>query len=686
MASNSKRIKVTPDILLEYVYDSNNYISEDYNVLTNLKNSTKSFNSTTTLNTVENSLFLVDPLLDKYSIIDTDKFNFLKLQNYSSSVVLYDKIIIYLPSGFDFYDHLGFYLNVYTHGYDNNDKYDLSNYYFTKDNIDSMNVYDLPKPFLYDEKFWVKAIEIQIPSVDYVSKQRLITKAINEPKPNTINKYLTKGEGLSINSLIFFDFSYITSSELILDTPYYYINTPFSFSLPPTPEFTELGVEVLESTQGDYFEIYATYMGSNENMDEFVYSEQIKGNVIQLEYIVTLFEENILTTTQTYQVSENFTNKILYRPVIQFSNTTAAIDIELRVLNLVDNSYQSKFGSLGLTTNLNKYGTKLSRININGNVISPEIYNVKYNNVTSMGIGASDGTDTIMRIPYPMLVDKYKVLAKSLNATNQESGYSPNGTLEIIITSFDTVINFIIAKDVNSSGDPIPYNLSEITNNAKIILTFKSDSEKIEKEILYDADNNYEIGNIYFKVEENDYNVIKQIYNKGYDNFYILIKAATSNTQLYSGKYVFYEDVTFINDNSNGESGVDGVVSDEYSQTDDIIDTYDTTTDNDYGFYNVMVYVRFTENIDQFDTYLETYNIIPKIKYANVFFLERVYGNRIVDIEKLEYLEQVFRIPLNTGSIPYSLNRNNYTTPNIYKTSALPLITKPQTGNGFTTG
>ena len=668
MATNSKRIKVNSDILLEYIYDSTNYVSEDYKVLTNLKEDTKSFFSTTNNNKLENNLFVVDPILDKFSVIDTDKFNFLKVQNYSSSIVLYDKIIIYLPSGFDFGDYVGFFLNAYTFGYENETRYTLTNFYFDKSNTSSMSIYDLPKPFLYDERFWVRAIEIQIPSVDFVSKQRLVTNSLDEPKANTINKNLTKGEGLSINSPIFFNFSFISSSELVLDTTYYYVNTPFSFTLPPSPEFSELGVEVVESTQGDYFEIYATYMGSNENMDEFVYNEQVKGNVIQLEYIVTLFEENILTTTQTYQVNQNFTNKILYRPVIQFSNTTAAIDVECRIKNLVDNSYQSKFGSLGLTKELNKYGTRLSRLNISNNIISPEVYNVKYTNVTNNSIGDSgDGTDNIMRIPYPMLIDKYKILAKSLNSTNQSSGYVPNGTLEIIITSFDTVINFFIAKDISSNGQPIPYNLTEITNNSKIILSFKSDSEKLEKEIFYEANNNYEIGNIYFKIEENDYNIIKKMNNKGYDNFYIIVKSDSASTQLYSGKFVFYEDVLFINDTSETTNqNIIDISSDDNVQSDDIVDFNGERNETNSGYFNLMVYVRYTENIERFDSYLENdLNISPKIKYANVYFLERVFGNTVIEIEKLDYLEQVFRLPLNTGRIPNKPIKENTSTPAI---------------------
>jgi hypothetical protein len=187
MATNSKRIKVNPDILVEYVYDSTNYVTEDYKIINNLKEKTKSFLSTTNLNSYENNLFLVDPLLSKYSPLDTNNFNFLKIQNYSSSYILYDKIIIYLPSGYDFDDYLGFYLNVFTHGYDNNTKYSFANFYYTKDNTNTIKIYDLPKPFLYDEKFWVRAIEIQIPAPNFAMLPALLVPSpLSPPKPQML--------------------------------------------------------------------------------------------------------------------------------------------------------------------------------------------------------------------------------------------------------------------------------------------------------------------------------------------------------------------------------------------------------------------------------------------------------------------------------------------------------------------
>ena len=574
MSTFSKRIKINPNVLLEYVYDDTNFKLDDYKVLTNLKESSKSYLSTTGLNTPDNSLFMVDAILDKYSVVDVTNFNFLRLQNYSTSLSLYDTVKLYFPSGFDFYDdYLGFYVNTYAHGYENNTKYSLSNFFYTKDNTNAINIFDLPRPFLFDSKYWVRSIEYDIPSLFNISNQRIITNTINEPNPNSINQNLSYGEGLSTNSPIFFDFGFITSSQSVLGVDYYYMGDLASFTIPQSPEYNEVGIVVKESTQGDYFEIYGTYMGSNENMDEFAYNEEVKGEKIELDYVIHLYEENILTTNQTFEVSENFTQKILYRPIIQFSNTTAAIDVEMRIVNRVDGSYTSKFGSVGITNSINKYGRTLTRLNMETGVVNSEIFNVKFKNIMQGGAG-NDNTLDLVKIPYPVMIDKYRILTKSTNASPTTNDYVPNGLLEIVLTSFDTTINFNIAQDITSKGEPMPYNLTELNNNSKLLLTFKSDTEKVEKEIWYDGDNAFEIGNIYYKIEEQDYITIRRMYKKGYDNFYLIVSSDSSNTQLYSGKYVFYEDLSFVSETTSGNEGQTSTTT---GTTTDVTPTSETT-------------------------------------------------------------------------------------------------------------
>ena len=258
---------------------------------------------------------------------------------------------------------------------------------------------------------------------------------------------------------------------------------------------------------------------------------------------------------------------------------------------------------------------------------------------------------------------------------------------KILITSFDNVIEFNIAQDINSNGEPIPYDLSVLSTNSNLKLVFKSDSEKLEKDPFFEANNNYELGNISFRIQEKDHKLLRRIYDKGYDNFYLVVVATNSTTQLYSGKFVFYEDVTFVNGTSTGTTtgststtsrpdvivtntekadsvtpAVDVAANQNNPYSKDNMPTYteDSTTDKNYT--NLMIYVKGSTNISKMDAYLAGAGIAPDIKYANVYFLKRIYNTIVVNIKALDFVDKVFEIPISTGQAPQSLTTDKETS------------------------
>jgi hypothetical protein len=171
----------------------------------------------------------------------------------------------------------------------------------------------------------------------------------------------------------------------------------------------------------------------------------------------------------------------------------------------------------------------------------------------------------------------------------------------------------------------------------------------------------------------------------------IIFNSDSSNTQLYSGKYVFYEDLTFvkedtINQTTTSVSGTTGttvtpteVTTDQETTNTETVDdpqykmekivqennafnqsnmeAYAEDTATDKNYFNVIIYVRFQTNIDKLDAYLESEGITPKIKYANMYYLERVYATKVQEIKKLDYLEQVFDIKLTAGQAPKEVKK-----------------------------
>ena len=68
MARVSKYMKLNQNILMEWIFDSEHYVSENYKVITNLnENKKRNFLSTNNLNNIDNNLFQLDPVLRKYT-------------------------------------------------------------------------------------------------------------------------------------------------------------------------------------------------------------------------------------------------------------------------------------------------------------------------------------------------------------------------------------------------------------------------------------------------------------------------------------------------------------------------------------------------------------------------------------------------------------------------------------------
>lgn len=555
--SSKKYLNIDQNVLLEWEYNSQN-ITENYIIWSDLTKGTRNFLSSTNINNIDHSLFVVDSVSKKFSKIDPTKFNFLKLQEYSTAPFYYDKITLYFPSNYNFDVYYGFYLKIQALDYLGKKYYPISNFYFDKTQAQVINgeieyadtLMSLSTPFTYNQKEWGKYITFFIPSIYEVSKQRLINPDTNIITPDSVNYNLTNGVGLNINSPIYLEFSFISSKQTVFNIPYYYLGDTYKTSLSLQPEYQTLGVMIEESTQGDFFEIFGVYNNSNENLDDFVDELESRGSRINIEYVVTLYEENLVSGFPlTFLVTENFSQKIEYRPIIKYSNTTAAIDIEMRIVNLLDNSSFSRFASIGLTKNLLKYGKTLTRLAVD-NLSKPKIYNYKYDKIYDFKTTSNVTDVSLVKVPFPILINVYKILVSNYNP-GSSSEYKGMGLLNMILTPFDNIIKFQIAKQDSPSEPITPYNLSEILLSSKLNIVFKSDSKTIEKEVYFQTDENkFDLGVVVFKINQEDIPVLKQMTKEKSDNFYIILNSNKTKTLLYSGKFKIFENLKFLDTSS----------------------------------------------------------------------------------------------------------------------------------------
>jgi hypothetical protein len=569
MAKNSKYIKLDKNVLLEYVYDSGNYISETYNILVDSRDRRQSYISSvssTTGNSIINQLFKADQVNQKYSKVNPSYYSFLQLKEYAAGTpLIHDIIKIHIPINWTFGEYLGFYLRVYAFDTSNQRVFELSNFYFDMTDIDQQYLLNFTNPpLLFQEKLWGKNITIQIPSVHEVANQ----KEGNLPKPDSLNYNLTSGSGLSITSPIFIDFHFINDIKTFNGVTNYILSSKIITTVPQTPEFERLGLMIKHSDNGDFFEIYGTYNGSIAGFKQFMDESFNVGHRYYVSYNITMYEENIRGKTITVTQKDNFNEVIEYRPIIKYSTTTSIIDVEMRLIDAVDDSVIIRRASYGmLQDEVSKYSLRLIKINLS-NANKPKIYNIK-NNVDRSLVGISNSMGSIssamtgrinqqdmtssmiqiekVEVPYPVLVDKFNIVGKSDNAEVDNKIFYGIGKITIILYPFDNIITFTIANgDVNSP------DFLNMTSYGDIKLIFRNDVKTLEFPLFIESEMvNLANGQLVFKITENKFLEIKKIFESGVNVFYITSEPKTTSrargslgrTVIYSGLFKIYDNL-----------------------------------------------------------------------------------------------------------------------------------------------
>ena len=584
MAKISKYIKLDKNILLEYVYNDGNLLSESYNILVDSRDRRQSYiagSASATNNSLGNQLFKVDSVSGKYAKVNPDYYSFLQLKDYSSGTpVRHDTLRFHIPINWTFGEYLGFYVKVYAFDTTSTKIYDLCNYYFDMTDVSQSYMLNFTSPpLLFQEKLWGKNIQIEIPSLSDLSSQ----KSNNQPKENSINANLTNGGGLNSTTPIFIDFHFIKSIQTVNAVTSYLLTPKITSTVPQTPEFERLGLVIEHSQNGDFFEIYGVYNNTIAGFSQFIEESYNIGHRYYVQYNVTMYEQNIRGKTITVTQNENFNETVEFRPIIKYSTTTAIIDVEMRLIDAVDDSYILRRASYGmLQDEVARYALKLMKINLT-NSSKPKIYNIKgsidpalvgfsnsmgritkpvaktsaatgiiagaggsgtSNNGTGNGSGTNAGVvvETV-KVPFPVLTDKFNIIGKSDNAIVNKETFFGTGKITILIYPYDNVIKFIIAD-----GDPNTPKYLDMTGLGEIKLQFKNDSNSVDFPVYTETEINLSIGQIAFKISEGKVATLKKIYQSGINLFYITATNQGMTTVIYTGLFKIFDNIGNVAD------------------------------------------------------------------------------------------------------------------------------------------
>ena len=560
---NSKFIQLDPKVLLEYIYNDSNLKSENY-IITNDRNtdinSYSANNSEGITNIIDNQYVILDPVSNKIGIRDIEQYNFLQNKEFSQSLpIRFDKIKIHFPINFNFEGVVGCYINIYVMDNDNK-PYNLVQYYFDKQDQfrfnRELNLSSVGNNL--NGQVWGKFIEINYPSPHTISLQRVN----NLVTSNSINYNLTNGVGISQTSPIMVDFGFLNKKETINNIITYIISTPFQTSVPLTPDFENIGLNIVPSNDGDWFEIFGTSNKTISGFNEFIISSRNLGKRYFVEYIITQYEENIKGKSLTITIEEDFNEVIDYRPIIKFSTTTATIVVNMRIIDKSDGSVITRTASYGmLSDELSKYSRSLVKINVNGQ-LTPKIYNLRnggsifdafagLNKRNFSDDGLNDifnngNTTEIIKVPFPVLISINNIVAKSENSLLNGQDWKGFGKLKLVINPFDNIIKFVLAKKIEEKVEY--FNFLEV---GEINLFFKNFDTELKTNLYRQSDeNDLERGTVIFKLKKEDISKVRRIFQSGINMFYITSTNIESNETnvIYEGTFIMSDSIEYVND------------------------------------------------------------------------------------------------------------------------------------------
>ena len=216
----------------------------------------------------------------------------------------------------------------------------------------------------------------------------------------------------------------------------------------------------------------------------------------------------------------------------------------MRIYNETDNTQILKFGSL-IYNKPKKYGRRMSKINLNGNVAPSIIYNKLANTSVNRELNqfVNSIRPAIGETKYvPVALDTYGIMAGSTNITldtteikaTNEIKYLPEGESSITLSKVsDNFIKFSIVKPKGDSLESI-----SLVNADDIILIIKSG--EVEQQINHNPtfpDIDLGKGEVFFKVPKSVAVRFDQAdTNLTQDKFYINLKNGETESLLYHGK------------------------------------------------------------------------------------------------------------------------------------------------------
>tara|TARA_R110000765_G_scaffold268177_1_gene367191 strand:+ start:648 stop:2024 length:1377 start_codon:yes stop_codon:yes gene_type:complete len=368
-----------------------------------------------------------------YSPDLTDSANLLQTFN-PNLAVAYDKVKVHFIAGFSFQGFDGIVFEVLAPKR-NSVMMNLASINFLKTDTPSFSA----EPLLIADKLYATYIEWRVPSLFYMNNLFDATDA------NGLAYKITEGEGFLATPPITLRASGIYQTVIENAYSFYNMEEINSASILNRDEYDNLYAQVIQSTNGDYFEISGEVAGSS--MENLIGQLNSSGGNYIIFHEVSVTEQVGTVFTQTsFQVFTQkgpaFNEPILFRPIIKNANTAISFTINyvLRLYNTVDATQIIKQASL-TSFETQKYGRQMLQINLG---VVPTVANV-YNQINNdtgkqliVGTGSPDNNANTSEQIAEQLVVKTKYVTAFRDRLKVKAAISPVKVQTITETNGDS--------------------------------------------------------------------------------------------------------------------------------------------------------------------------------------------------------------------------------------------------------
>lgn len=486
-----------------------------------------------------------DPLLTQTEI-DSD---------FSSNLV-FDTVRFHFASGFNFQEIKNVIFGV-KQTLNDLSQLQLSNIVLDAQTAQEIFVFN-PQPLFIANTIYDKYVEIKIPSMPWMNYD------FTELGTSSFEHQITDGIGFIKNSPITVYFAeaayeeYNAPNNITYDR--YQISNYVEAPIYQTNKFDGLGCHIIEATDGDYIEFFATWQNAFPDAlistlnDSGVDQDWIISHQLQVYEQVggsTIPAGNLIV----YQ-EDNFDLPLSYRPIIRNAGFAVAmsIDYTVRLLNRKTGEQVIRTGALSVI-NPNKYGRNLTKLSFTDGPQSMRVYNkiiqpnfqtgsifaptLTQTNTPTAGTSGAQVQVIEKKISEKIPVKQSGIRISQKNALKTQGSETDEviygqGRLTIPIDPTDNLIKFTVYQ--TNLLDNTKQDRYDLNSNSEFKLVFGKTTDFVFATVTDQLLNNPSQGEICFRIPKES---AKALLETEDTQFYIAIVSKVDGTEtlLYTGKW-----------------------------------------------------------------------------------------------------------------------------------------------------